>query len=224
MEAVHPVRLSQPRRPMALRDHPAIALAADLLIVRNVEPNAISFASVVFSGFSAAAIVATVAVPPVWAVPLLLVATLGIGFRGLCNVLDGLVAIEGGRATRVGPLFNEIPDRISDSLILIALGIASGATAGAALGIALGILAALLAMATAYIRLLGGTLLGTQSFGGPMAKQQRMLLAAAACLAATLLAPFGLTPYPMLIATAFIILGSAYTLVTRTRAIAAQLR
>jgi phosphatidylglycerophosphate synthase len=216
MEAAHAVRLAQPRRPIALREHPLITFAADLLILWDAAPNAISLASVGCSVLTAVAILATPAVPVAWAAALLVIAALGIALRGLCNVLDGLVAIEGGRGTRTGPLFNEIPDRISDSLLLVALGAASGSAL-------LGAIAALFAVATAYVRLLGGALLGTQSFAGPMAKQQRMTVAAAACLAGAALAPFGLTPQVMLAATVLVIIGSAYTLVRRTRAIAAQL-
>jgi len=226
MEAAHPVRLAPPRRPIRLREHPAINFAADLLIVRGVTPNAISLASIVFSALSAAAIAAAMMAPAAWAAPLLLSAILGIALRGCCNVLDGLVAIEGGRATPAGPLFNEIPDRISDTLVLVAMGVAGGGAipvfGGVAFGAALGLLAALLAMGTAYVRLLGGALIGTQSFAGPMAKQQRMLVAAAACAAAALLAHFGLLPHVMLSAISLVIAGSAWTLASRTRAIAAQ--
>jgi phosphatidylglycerophosphate synthase len=31
-------------------------------------------------------------------------------------VLDGMVAIEGGKSTATGALFNEMPDRLSDAL------------------------------------------------------------------------------------------------------------
>src|SRR3546814_18869279 len=47
-----------------------------------------------------------------------------------------------------------------------------------------GWLAALLAALTAYIRTLGGTVLGSQDFRGPMAKPHRMWLMVAACLLA----------------------------------------
>lgn len=217
MEAVHPVRLAQPRRPIALREHPLVTLAADLLVLWDVAPNAISLASVGCSLLTAGAILATLAAPNAWAVALLLIAALGIALRGLCNVLDGLVAIEGGRGTRTGPLFNEIPDRVSDSLVLVALGAAGGSAL-------LGATAALFAVATAYVRLLGGALLGTQSFAGPMAKQQRMTVAAAACIAGAVLAPFGLMPHVMLAALVVVSIGSAYTFARRTHLIAAQLR
>ncbi|WP_419671255.1 hypothetical protein [Aliarcobacter butzleri] len=33
-----------------------------------------------------------------------------------------MVALEGGKSTKSGELFNDIPDRVSDSLLFIALG------------------------------------------------------------------------------------------------------
>ena len=95
--------------------------------------------------------------------------------RLLCNLLDGMVAIEGGRKSKVGVLYNEVPDRVADSLFLVALGYA--------IGIAwLGWLAALAAAVTAYIRVLGGTFGLAQDFRGPLAKQHRMAVMTAGCL------------------------------------------
>ena len=45
--------------------------------------------------------------------------------RLLCNLFDGMVAVEGGKGTPSGELFNDIPDRIADPLILIAAGYAT---------------------------------------------------------------------------------------------------
>ena len=64
-------------------------------------------------------------------------------------------------------LYNEVPDRVADSLFLVALGYAIGMPW-------LGWLAALAAAVTAYIRVLGGTFGLAQDFRGPLAKQHRM--------------------------------------------------
>jgi len=226
MEAVRPTRFAPPRRPLALRDHPLIVIAGDLLTLWDVAPNAISLASIGCSALAAGAILATLAVHRAASIPLLIAAALGIGLRGLCNILDGVVAIEGGKATPSGALFNELPDRISDSLVLIALGVAGGAALpgnGLLAGAVAGLTAALFALATAYVRLLGASVLGTQSFAGAMAKQQRMLIVAAACLGGALVAPAGLFPIVALAATATIALGSAYTCASRLRDIAEKL-
>ncbi len=42
-----------------------------------------------------------------------------IQLRLLANMFDGMVAIEQGRQSPLGELYNEIPDRVSDAFILI---------------------------------------------------------------------------------------------------------
>jgi phosphatidylglycerophosphate synthase len=98
-----------------------------------------------------------------------------VQLRLLCNLLDGMVAIEGGKSTASGALFNEIPDRLADALFLVPLGYASGY-------LWLGWLAALLAVLTAYIRVLGGALGQPQNFGGILPKQRRMAVLTVALL------------------------------------------
>ncbi len=113
----------------------------------------------------------------------LVVAAACIQLRLLCNMMDGLVAVEGGRKTPTGDLWNEAPDRIEDSLFLVAAGYAA---AGVAWGPLLGWAAALLAMATAYVRALGQSLGLPADFRGPMAKPHRMALLTGAALLAAL--------------------------------------
>jgi phosphatidylglycerophosphate synthase len=94
-----------------------------------------------------------------------------IQLRLLANLFDGMVAIARGTASKVGELFNEVPDRVSDSAILIGLGYAAGGH------VLLGYGAALAAMMTAYVRAVGKGAGAPNEFCGPMAKQQRMFLA-----------------------------------------------
>lgn len=65
--------------------------------------------------------------------------------RLLCNLFDGMVAIEGGKRSENGDLFNDIPDRFSDVLLLVPAGYIAGGW-----GIELAWLAAILAIMTAY--------------------------------------------------------------------------
>jgi phosphatidylglycerophosphate synthase len=83
-------------------------------------------------------------------------------------MLDGMVAIESGRTSPVGELFNEVPDRVSDAAILVGLGYSAGGSP--ALGWAL----ALAAVFTAYVRAEGRVAGAAQDYGGPLAKPQRM--------------------------------------------------
>jgi phosphatidylglycerophosphate synthase len=150
------------RRPLTTRSQPWVPKVALALVRMGFKPNQISVISVVSSAIAGAAFV--FAKPHPW---LLLVAAAGIQFRLLCNLLDGVMAVEGGLKSKTGDLFNDIPDRFADAAIL----------AGAGYGIGcpwLGWLAAVLAVMTAYLRLLGGSLKLPQDFSGPLAKQQRM--------------------------------------------------
>lgn len=202
--------MQENRRPLNSRGHPFfVRLAADLAKRSCPTPNQISVLSVVFAALGAWCLLDPNAFT-------LLMAAVLIQLRLVCNLLDGMVAVEGGKKTAAGALYNEFPDRVADSLLLVALGHATPWPWA-------GWLAALLAMATAYIRVSGGSLGLPQSFVGPMAKQQRMAVLTAACVLAALQRLFAdshsLLDYSLMI----IIAGSAYTCVRRTRLIAVQL-
>ena len=197
------------RRPIAVRSSSWAQRTAAALVRSRLTPNQISVCSVLFALAGAGALLAL----PGRAGALL--CALAILLRLLCNLFDGMVAVEGGKGTASGPLYNELPDRLADSLFLVALGYAITMPW-------LGWLAALLAALTAYIRTLGGALGQAQDFRGPMAKPQRMWLLGAALVLSALLPAWR---QPVLLASAAIIAtGSALTCVTRTRAIAARLK
>ncbi len=199
------------RRPIAARDTGWARAIAGWLVRRHVSADGISFFSVVVAAIGAAALVWL----PAPAGPL--IAAVCIPLRLLCNLFDGMVALEGGTGSSTGPLWNEFPDRISDSLLLVALGYAAQLAW-------LGWLGALLAVLTAYIRATGGALGVPQDFRGPLAKQQRMLVMAVGCLIAAAAPwwPRALIALP--IACWIIAIGSALTCLTRTRALAITLR
>ncbi len=199
------------RRAVSSRSHPVIRSLAGALARSAVTPDQIS----------AASIVAATAVPlglfALGGCAGALVAIAGIQLRLLANVVDGLVAIEGGKGSPLGAAWNELPDRITDSIVLVSLGYASGFGA-------LGWLCALLALATAYVRVFGGSLGQVQTFAGPMAKQHRMFVATLALLPAAVPAFAAHAAGAMPLALAVIAAGSALTCVRRTRAIARGLR
>jgi phosphatidylglycerophosphate synthase len=202
---------AQARRPLTTRDTGFARRLVAALLRTPVTPNQISIASIFFAAAGALALLAAPETP--WLFP---VAAAAVQLRLLCNLLDGMVAVEGGRGDALGPLFNEVPDRIADSLLIVALGYAAGAGW-------LGWLGALLAALTAYIRALGGALGLEQDFRGPLAKPQRMALLTGACLLAlveTWVHPGG---YVLTLAAAAIAAGSLATCVTRLRVMAAQL-
>src|SRR6478672_1892595 len=47
-----------------------------------------------------------------------------VQLRLLANLLDGMVAVASNRTSKLGELFNEFPDRLSDAATLIGLGYA----------------------------------------------------------------------------------------------------
>ncbi len=90
-------------------------------------------------------------------------------------MMDGLIALEGNRKSPLGDMFNEIPDRYEDIVILAAAGYACGHSI-------LGWIAAALAVLSAYLRAFGASLGTRQYFAGPMAKPHRMFVLTVACL------------------------------------------
>ncbi len=160
---------SADRRPIAARDLGAMQRLAGWLVARGASPNGISLAGMA-AGMAAGLCFAAVAWLPgaAWAWWLLGAALVQV--RLLANLLDGMVAIGRGVASPVGELFNEVPDRVSDTAVLAGLGVAAG-------DVALGLGAALAAMATAYVRTTARAAGAPSDFGGPMAKQHRMALA-----------------------------------------------
>jgi len=197
------------RRPVAARGNGLIRRLSTRLAASAVTPNQISLASMGFAAIAAWALLWRDGFGD-------LVAILGIQLRLLCNVVDGLVAIEGGKKSALGPMFNEFPDRVSDSLVLIAAGYAAG-LAG------FGWLAALLALATAYIRVFGGAVGLVQDFRGPMAKQTRMHVISAGCAFGFFEALTSHKHHGLQVAIIITVIGSALTCIARTQAITRQM-
>ncbi|WP_367155009.1 CDP-alcohol phosphatidyltransferase family protein [Methylomonas sp. HYX-M1] len=203
------------RRYLRVRELAITQRIARLLSRQRITPNQISLASI---GFAVLGSVCLLALPGqsgkmAWWLPL--AATVGIQGRLLCNLFDGLVAIEGGKKTAAGELFNDMPDRLSDALLLVAAGYSVPAPDWAP---ALGWCVALLAVSTAYVRTLAASLGAPVNFAGPMAKQHRMALLTGACLLTTLENLFGSGNYAMLLALAAMAVGCVATLYRRSKA------
>jgi phosphatidylglycerophosphate synthase len=197
----------------------ARALAA-LLVKMRVRPNTISLFSVLFAALAGKALWLVPDVSTRAAMALYFGAAAGIQLRLLCNLLDGMVAIEGGMKSKTGEIWNDLPDRIADAFILLGAGYS---LRGVWWGPTLGWLATALAIFTAYVRLMGGAAGVTQQFCGPMAKPHRMATLTLACLAAGLERYLGWPPRAMPLALALVIVGSAATAARRTWRIAREL-
>lgn len=138
-------------------------------------------------------------------------AAVGIQLRLLCNMLDGMVAIEGGFRTKSGEIYNELPDRFADAMLLVGAGYSSSAEWMHELGWA----AAVLAVITAYVRALGVAAGASQHFVGPMAKPHRMATLTIACIAEMIAAFLG-SAWPVIrLALILIAVGSLLTIARR---------
>ncbi|WP_137126719.1 CDP-alcohol phosphatidyltransferase family protein [Roseomonas sp. HF4] len=156
------------RRPIAARSLGVTQRVAAVLVARGASPNGISLAGMA-AGLLAGLAFAAVAWLPGGASAFWLLGAALVQARLAANLLDGMVAIGRGVASPVGELYNEVPDRVSDTAVLAGLGVAAGSPA-------LGLAAALAAMATAYVRTTARAAGAPSDFSGPMAKQHRMAL------------------------------------------------
>jgi phosphatidylglycerophosphate synthase len=207
------------RRPIAARYWRVSQAAAHRLARCGISANAISIAGMV-CGVAAGLLLALTSISLSGGWLLWLVAALLIQLRLIANMLDGMVAIESATASRLGELYNEVPDRVSDTAILVGLGYAGGSN------VALGYAAALAALLTAYIRSIGKGAGVGQEFCGPMAKQQRMFLATLAALYGAIVSPAfaGNFPInPIVAIEVLIVIGGIATAIRRLRRIIAAL-
>jgi phosphatidylglycerophosphate synthase len=210
------------RRPLKSRETKLAKGIASWLAKAGVRPNSISVVGTCFAAMAGACLYAAGQTPwdARWVI-LMLLAICGIQLRLLCNLLDGMVAIEGGLKTKAGEIYNELPDRFSDAFIFI--GSACSVPSVAATR-DLGWAAAVLALITAYTRALGASMGAGQHFIGPMAKQHRMAVMTVACAVAALapLRPEAAKVIP--VALALIVAGCVVTIFRRCLRIAQIMR
>lgn len=191
------------RRPLKTRAQGWVPLFANFLLKRGCTPDYVSIFGIVCAVSAAAFFVLAHKMD----MRLFFVGSaIFIQLRLLCNMMDGFLAVEGGKGSKFGDIFNEVPDRYEDILILVATGYAASATI-------LGWVAAALAVLTAYTRAFAGTL-GVQGlFLGPMAKPHRMFVLTLACL----IEAFIVTDVSFLtVALWIVIIGCFITLYRRT--------
>jgi phosphatidylglycerophosphate synthase len=163
------------RRPLASRDTHWAKFVAQWLASRAVTPNQISQASMIAAALAGGGFFLSGTMTGWPRILLLLSAAAFCQLRLLCNLFDGMVAVEGGKGAADGPFWNEFPDRVADILILVGAGAGIGSTG-------LGWAAASFAVLTAYVRELGRATGQPSDFSGPMAKQHRMATMTAAAL------------------------------------------
>ena len=112
--------MAEARRPLASRSSGWAQYLAGRLSASRVTPNQISVLSIAWALLGGTLLWWS----PGW--PAFIACAVCVQLRLLCNLLDGMVAIEGGKSTATGALFNEIPNRVADALFLVPLGYAAG--------------------------------------------------------------------------------------------------
>jgi len=211
------------RRPLKSRGSGWARTMAAALAGAGAKPDTISALSVAFAAVGSAMLLWSGAAQGVVRVAALLLAAACIQLRLLCNLLDGMVAVEHGKGSTAGPIWNELPDRFADVMFLASAGYAAS-YAGATGGIAAGWLASCAALMTAHVRELGRGLGFAADFSGPMAKPHRMAALTLAVAIAAAEPLWGWRGQSLLIGLAVIAAGAFVTLARRTLTLALQLR
>ena len=152
------------RRPIAQRFRETANAAVALCVRLEIHPDAISYASIAVAALAGAGFLFALRWPA-----LLLVAPLLCYARLWLNMLDGMVALASGKASRRGEILNDFPDRVSDVLIFAGVAHSGLCNPFAAYW------AAIFALLTAYVGTLGQAVGARRQFGGVMSKPWRMV-------------------------------------------------
>lgn len=153
------------RRPIAQAFRATAGGAVRFCVNAGVHPDVVSYLSIVAS--AVAAVCFWFSARWHW---LLLVAPLFCYLRLWCNMLDGMVALASGKASRRGEILNELPDRVSDILVFVSI-----AHSGLA-NVLLGYWAGIAALLTAYVGTLGQAAGAHREYSGLMSKPWRMVM------------------------------------------------
>lgn len=206
------------RRPLASRGTKLAQETARFFAQKNISPNTISVVSVVFSLMS---MLSYYLAKNHYA--FLFLAALFIQLRLICNLLDGMIAVEYNKKSIYGNLFNDIPDRFADVFIIMGAGICAQQNETSILSeyvLTFAWINSILAVLTAYIRVLGPSVGTPMFFSGVMAKPQRMAILTVATLLA--LAPNVKIPF-LSLALGFMLVGQCLTVFVRIKLIANSL-
>jgi len=201
------------RRPIAAAFRRTADGATRFCVRHEIHPDAVSYLSIL------AAIVAAICFWKSGEIRwLLVVAPLFCYLRLWFNMLDGMVAVAAGKASRRGEILNDLPDRVSDVIIFV------GVAHSGLMNPIFGYWAAIAALLTAYVGLFGQALGVQREFGGIMSKPWRMVaLHIGAWLEFLSYRSFG--GFTILVWTCFIVIaGCVQTIVVRLKRITAALQ
>jgi phosphatidylglycerophosphate synthase len=205
------------RRPLKSRSANWPRQIAFALVRKGFTPNQISVASLIFSLIGGTCLWLSPSQSRTFASLLFIATAICVQLRLVCNLLDGLMAVEGGKKTKAGEIFNEFPDRIADVVLFVCTGCSIYFLPHA---IQLGWACAVAAVLTAYVRVFGGAVGLPQDFCGPMAKQQRMAVLTGACILSAVEQFLSRPPRIMFFTLCIVLVGALITAMRRTLRIA----
>ena len=142
----------------------------DYCVEKGIHADTISYFSVIFAIIAGVLLYLSSYKPF-----LLLIGPLFCFLRLYCNMTDGMVALRAKKASYRGEVINELPDRISDTLIFLGLGLSTFANINLAYWVIFGMLA------VSYVGVLGKAVGAKRQYGGIMPKPNRMFVLCAAC-------------------------------------------
>ena len=202
------------RRPIAAIFRRTGDAATRFCVHHRIHPDAISYSSIV------AALIAGICFWKSGATRwLLIVAPLFCYLRLWFNMLDGQVAFATGKASRRGEILNDLPDRISDIVIFVAV-----AHSGL-MNPLIGYWAAIFAVLTSYVGLFGQALGVQREFGGMMSKPWRMVTLHVGAWLTFFLGPQSSAIFTIFDWTCLVIIaGCVETIVVRLKRITAALQ
>lgn len=97
------------RRPLKSRSTAWAQYFSRAMLKMGLRPNTVSLLSLVCAAVGGGAMVWATNIESSWLCWLL--AATGVQLRLFCNMMDGMLAVEGGLKSATGELYNEIPDR-----------------------------------------------------------------------------------------------------------------
>ena len=202
------------RRPIAAEFRRTANAATQFCVRHGIHPDTISYLSVVAA--FAAAICFRKAGEIRW---LLIIAPLFSYLRLWLNMLDGMVAVAAGKASRRGEILNDLPDRVSDVIIFV------GVAHSGLMNPIFGYWAAIAAVLAAYVGLFGQALGVQREFGGIMSKPWRMVALHIGAWLALFLGGQSFASFTILDWTCLVVIGgSIQTMVVRLKRITAALQ
>jgi phosphatidylglycerophosphate synthase len=152
------------RRPIARAFRRTAQAPVQWCVRRGIHANQVSYSSI------AAAAAAGLCFWKAGTAPGLLIVAVGFCYVRLwLNMLDGMVALASGTASRAGEIANELPDRISDVIIFVGV-----AHSGLCHPLS-GYWGAIMALLVAYVGTLGQAVGVQREFSGLMSKPWRMV-------------------------------------------------